>query len=91
VAKTNTQMIEYVPRSIAVAQSELQGKTTIEAFPDSDQARIYQGLVAKIAAHTESRIPEPLPVEELRKWATGWADQILAIETGEVRSAGGGI
>ena len=84
-------MIEYVPRSITVAQSELQGKTTIEAYPESDQAKVYRGLAAKIAAHTESKVPEPLLVEDLRKWAAGWADQILAIETGEVRSAGGGI
>ncbi len=91
VDKTNTQVIEYVPRSITVAQSELQGKTTIEAYPDSDQAKIYQVLAGKIAAHTESKVPEPLQVEALRKWAAGWADQILAIETGEVRSAGGGI
>jgi len=91
VDRTHTQVIEYVPRSITVAQSELQGKTTIEAYPDSDQARIYKGLAAKIAAHTKSKVPEPLPGQELRAWASSWADQILAIETGEVRSAGSGI
>ncbi len=91
VSKTNTNVVEYVPRSITVAQSELQGKTTIEAFPDSDQAQVYKKLAGKIALHTESKVPEPLAVEELRKWAAGWADQILAIETGEIRSTGGGI
>ncbi|MEI6205421.1 MAG: nitrogenase iron protein [Desulfuromonadales bacterium] len=91
VDRTNTQVIEYVPRSITVTQSELQGKTAVEAFPDSDQAKVYQSLAAKIAAHTESRVPEPLDVHELRKWAAEWSDQILAIETGEVRSAGQSI
>jgi nitrogenase iron protein NifH len=91
VARTNTQVIEYVPRSITVTQSELQGKTTIEAFPDSEQAQIYKNLAAKIAGHTESKVPEPLDVHELRKWAAGWSDQLLAIETGEVRSAGQSI
>jgi nitrogenase iron protein NifH len=91
VARTNTQVIEYVPRSITVTQSELQGKTTIEAFPDSDQAAVYKKLAASIAGHTESKVPEPLDVHELRKWAAEWSDQLLAIETGEVRSSGASI
>jgi len=91
VARTNTQVIEYVPRSITVTQSELQGKTTIEAFPDSEQAQVYKNLAARIAGHTESKVPEPLDVHELRKWAAEWSDQLLAIETGEVRSTGQSI
>ena len=91
VTRTGTQVVEYVPRSITVAQSELQGKTTIEAFPDSEQANVYRKLAARIASHTESRTPEPLDVHELRKWAAEWADQLLAIETGEVRSTGAAI
>lgn len=91
VARTNTQVIEYVPRSITVTQSELQGKTTIEAFPDSDQAEVYKKLAASIAGHSESKVPEPLDVHELRKWAAEWSDQLLAIETGEVRSTGASI
>lgn len=91
VRKTNTQVIEYIPRSVTVTQSELQGKTTIEAMPDSEQARIYTRLATKIAAHTESKTPAPLEIKELRKWAAGWADQLLALETGEVRSAAASI
>jgi nitrogenase iron protein NifH len=91
VARTNTQVIEYVPRSITVTQSELQGKTAVEAFPDSDQARVYKTLAERIAGHTDSKVPEPMDVHELRKWAAEWSDQILAIETGEVRSAGQSI
>jgi nitrogenase iron protein NifH len=91
VDRTNTKVIEYVPRSITVTQSELQGKTAVEAFPDSDQAKIYQKLAERIANHTESIVPEPLDVHELRKWAAEWSDQILAIETGEVRSTGQSI
>jgi nitrogenase iron protein NifH len=91
VERTQTQVVEYVPRSITVTQSELQGNTTIEAFPESEQAGVYRSLAAKIADHVDSRVPMPLPVEELRKWAAGWADQILAVETGEVRSVGASI
>ncbi len=83
--RTSTQVIEYIPRSVTVTQNELQGKTTIEAAPNSEQAGIYERLAGKIAGHTISRAPSPLEVKELRDWAAGWADQLLALETGEVR------
>ncbi len=91
VKQTNTQVVEYVPRSVTVTQSELLGKTTIEAAPESEQAKIYSSLAGKIAGHTESKVPAPLDVKELREWAASWADQILAFETGEVRSAAASI
>lgn len=80
VKKTNTQVMEYVPRSVTVTQSELRGKTTIEAAPNSEQADIYRRLANKIANHTESKTPSPLGVEELRSWASSWGDQLLKIE-----------
>ncbi len=85
VAKTHTQIVGYIPRSVTVTQNELLGKTTIEAFPGSDQAKIYTKLAQTIADHTESKAPSPLEIKDLREWAAGWADQLLAIETGEVR------
>jgi nitrogenase iron protein NifH len=78
VARTDTQVVEYVPRSITVTQAELQGKTTIEASPDSEQAGVYRRLAAKIAAHTESKTPSPLDEKGLRTWAETWANQLLA-------------
>lgn len=91
VKQTSTQVVEYVPRSVTVTQSELQGKTTIEAAPDSEQAKVYTSLARKIAGHTESKTPSPLDVHELRDWAAKWADHLLALETGEVRSAAANI
>ena len=90
VKLTNTQVVEYVPRSVTVTQSELQGKTTIEAAPNSQQAGVYRSLANKIAEHTESRVPTPLEVGELRAWASKWGDYLLALETGEVRVEAGG-
>lgn len=78
--KTNTQMMEYVPRSVTVTHSELQGKTTIEVAPDSEQAKIYTRLAEKIASHSESKIPSPLGVQELRDWGKQWADSLLQQE-----------
>lgn len=86
VKQTNTQVIEYVPRSVTVTQSELQGKTTIEATPDSQQAKIYKSLAQKIAEHTDSKVPTPLDISDLRAWASRWGDYLLALETGEVRT-----
>jgi nitrogenase iron protein NifH len=87
VSRTKTRVMEYIPRSITVTQSELKGKTTIEAAPESDQAKVYMRLAEKIAAHEVSDTPSPLEVGELQAWAASWSDQLLALESGVV--AGG--
>ena len=87
---TNTQIMEYIPRSVTVTQSELQGKTTIENAPNSEQAQIYMRLAQKIANHTESKVPSPLGVQELRDWAAKWADALLKLETGVIRTEAAG-
>ena len=91
VSHTQTQVVEYVPRSVTVTQSELQGKTSIEAFPDSEQAKVYKTLANKIWNHTESKVPSPLNDKELHEWAFKWADTLLAMETGEVRGVAAAI
>lgn len=91
VKQTSTQVVEYIPRSVTVTQSELQGKTTIEAAPGSAQAKVYRSLAEKIAGHTESKVPSPLEVKELREWAAKWADRLLALETGEIVGVANGI
>lgn len=80
VNQTKTQVVEYVPRSLTVTQSELQGKTTIEAAPKSEQAGIYRRLAQKIALHTESKVPTPLDSAQLRAWSASWADQLIEVE-----------
>jgi len=80
VKHTNTQVIEYVPRSVTVSQSELQGKTTIEAAPQSAQAKIYKKLAEKVGNHTESKVPSPLEIGELREWAGKWGQHLLKLE-----------
>jgi len=82
--RTKTQIIQYVPRSITVTQSELKGKTTIEAAPDSEQAKVYIELAERIASHDESKVPNPLELDELRAWAATWSDKLLQLETGIV-------
>jgi nitrogenase iron protein NifH len=91
VLQTGTQVLQYVPRSITVTQSELSGKTTIEAAPDSEQAKIYRDLAKRVEEHEVSTTPRPMDAQELRAWANKWSDQILAVERGDVRSAGAQI
>lgn len=91
VSVTKTGVVEYVPRSITVTKAELQGKTTIEAFPDSEQAKVYNALANKIYNHTDSIVPAPLNDKDLHEWSLKWADTLLALEEGEVRSSGSSI
>ncbi|WP_150267917.1 nitrogenase iron protein [Paenibacillus tepidiphilus] len=90
VRRTDTKVVEYVPRSVTVTQSELQGKTTIEAAPDSEQAKVYRSLAQKIADHTESKVPAPLDTNELRQWASDWGKQLVALESGLMAPAAAG-
>ena len=82
--QTGAIVTGYVPRSLTVAQSELYGKTVIEAQPDSAQADVYRKLAQRIIEDTETVVPLPMNVTELRDWARKWGDQILRIEQGEV-------
>ncbi|MDP4210518.1 MAG: nitrogenase iron protein [Bacteroidota bacterium] len=89
--RTGTEVVESVPRSITVTQAELSGRTTIEAAPNSVQANVYRRLARKIHEHTQSRVPSPLDIDELRQWSADWADQLLAIESGEVKGEKAGV
>jgi nitrogenase iron protein NifH len=80
VRRTGTRVIEYIPRSLTVTKSELSGKTTIEASPNSEQADIYRRLAKRVAEHSDSITPSPLEAHELREWAAEWSDQIMAAQ-----------
>jgi nitrogenase iron protein NifH len=88
-ARTKTQIVQYVPRSITVTQSELKGKTVIESAPNSEQSAVYVQLAERIAAHNESKTPSPLELDELRQWAASWSDKLLALE--EIVAADSGV
>jgi nitrogenase iron protein NifH len=81
--RTDTPIVQYVPRSLTVTQAELSGRTTIEAAPNSAQAEVYRELARRIAEHTDSKVPTPLNQQELREWSARWADQLVAAERAE--------
>lgn len=79
-SKTGTSVAGYVERSIVVQQSELYGKTVIEANPTSKQADIYRALAKHIAENEDLVIPNPLSSTELRDWAKDWGDKIYNLK-----------
>jgi nitrogenase iron protein NifH len=76
-AKTKTNITEFVPRSLTVTKSELQGKTVIEAAPGSEQADVYRSLAKKVLENQERYVPSPLEFDQLKTWAESWSDQLL--------------
>jgi nitrogenase iron protein NifH len=87
--KTGTTVAGYVNRSIVVQQSELYGKTVIEANPTSEQADIYRNLAKYISENEDLVVPNPLGVAELRDWAREWGDKIYNLEYGVVDGSEG--
>ena len=76
-ARTGTEVVAMIPRSIDVMKSELQGKTVIEALPDSAQAAVYRQLAARIEAHTQSVTPRPMDGPQLRDWSEAWGKLLI--------------
>jgi nitrogenase iron protein NifH len=83
-SRTGTMAVGYVPRSLVVSQSELYGKTVIEANPESEHAETYRALAKYIAESDDLVIPNPIGVNDLREWARDWGDRIYNLETGVV-------
>lgn len=87
--RTGTTVAGFVPRSHAVAQSELYGKTVIEANPTSKQADVYRKLAEYVTGNEDLVIPNPMNVTELRDWAREWGDAITKIENSSVAETAG--
>jgi nitrogenase iron protein NifH len=85
--RTGTKVVGYVPRSLVVSQSELYGKTVIEANPESEHADIYRNLAKFIVNDEDLNVPNPLNVTELRDWARDWGDKIFKLESGVVNGS----
>ncbi len=63
--KLGVPVVQFIPRSELVQKAELQGKTVIEAYPESGQAGIYFNLAAKVLDNREMFIPEPVSKQEV--------------------------
>jgi nitrogenase iron protein NifH len=89
--RTGAGVAGYIPRSLTVSQSELYGKTVIEASPESEHARLYRELAKHVSENEVLVIPNPIAAADLRSWAKDWGDKIFKLETGVVEDKEAGI
>jgi nitrogenase iron protein NifH len=89
--RTGAGVAGYIPRSLTVSQSELYGKTVIEANPDSEHAGLYRALAKTVAENEDLVVPNPIANTDLRVWARDWGDKIFKLEEGVVEGAREGI
>lgn len=92
--KTESDVINYVPRSPTVTRCELDGVTTIEGAPDSAQADVYRELAQKVMDNKNKIQPKPFYGDDLSEWASTWINKLLLDEKTErdnIQSEGSGI
>ena len=66
--RIGTRVIEVIPRSELVQQSEYDAKTVVEKFPDSEQSAKYLELAEKIYKNQEFVVPKPMGVDEFEEF-----------------------
>jgi nitrogenase iron protein NifH len=92
--KTETNVIEFIPRSTTVTMCELDGVTTIEGAPDSQQADVYRQLARNVIANKDAYIPKPFEAQDLSDWASSWVSNLIKeekIAQEGIQSNGGGV
>ena len=92
--KTETNVIEFIPRSTTVTMCELDGVTTIEGAPESQQAEVYRQLARNVIANKEAYIPKPFEAQDLSDWASSWVSNLIKeekIAQEGIQSNGGGV
>ena len=92
--KTETNVIEFIPRSTTVTMCELDGVTTIEGAPESQQAEVYRQLARNVIANKNAYIPKPFEAQDLSDWASSWVSNLIneeKIAQEGIQSDGGGV
>jgi Ni-sirohydrochlorin a,c-diamide reductive cyclase subunit CfbC len=62
--RIGSKVIGVIPRSQLVQQSEINAKTVIEQFPESEQATLYRELAVNIYENQVFVVPDPMDAEE---------------------------
>jgi nitrogenase subunit NifH len=57
-----------IPRSELVQESEIDAKTVVEKFPDSEQAKKYFEISKTITNNQEFVVPEPMDAEKFEEF-----------------------
>ena len=76
------KLATVIPKSLVVRQTELYGKTVIEAAALSNQASTFRRLARQIVGGDASGSIAPLSHEELKRWARNWGDLLFEMENG---------
>ncbi|MBZ4655013.1 MAG: nitrogenase iron protein [Peptococcaceae bacterium] len=64
---SNTKVLENIPFCKEISYSELEGKTVIERFPQSEISGIFMNLAEKIVRNDICSIPKPLDDTEMEQ------------------------
>ncbi|OEC88498.1 MULTISPECIES: Ni-sirohydrochlorin a,c-diamide reductive cyclase ATP-dependent reductase subunit [Methanobacterium] len=70
--KVGSKVIGVIPRSEMVQKSEIDAKTVIEKFGESEQADLYRKLAKSICSNEDFVIPEPMGVDEFDEFFRGF-------------------
>ena len=62
--RVRSKVIGVIPRSEMVQKSEIEAKTVLEKFGDSEQANLYRKLAESVYSNKDFVIPEPMGIEE---------------------------
>jgi Ni-sirohydrochlorin a,c-diamide reductive cyclase subunit CfbC len=66
--RIGSHVVGVIPRSELVQKSEIDAKTVVEKFPESEQALKYDALSQTIFDNQEFVVPNPLDVEEFEEF-----------------------
>lgn len=66
--RVKSRVIGVIPRSDMVQKSEIDAKTVIEKFPDSEQADLYRKLADSMYSNEEFVVPEPMREDEFEEF-----------------------
>jgi nitrogenase iron protein len=66
--KVGSKVMGVIPRSEMVQKSEIEAKTVLEKYPESEQAEFYRKLAADIYQNQEFIIPKPMAIEEFEEF-----------------------
>ncbi len=92
--QTESDVINFVPRSSTVTRCELDGVTTIEGAPDSAQAEVYRELARSVIENKNTIKPKPFYGDDLSAWASTWINKLLLnekVERDNIQFDGSGI
>ncbi len=66
--RVNSNIVGVIPRSEMVQKSEIDAKTVLEKFSNSEQAKLYRKLANAIYSNKKFVVPEPMNIEDFEKF-----------------------